>query len=55
MYNILYILHKKINIQKRESNINKKLLNIIYIYVGDERTPELLLGFAGTPQLCNLD
>lgn len=28
MYNILYILYKKINIQKRESNINKKLLNI---------------------------
>ena len=27
----------------------------IYIYVGDERTPELLLGFAGIPQLCNLD
>ena len=27
----------------------------IHIYVGDERTPELLLGFAGIPQLCNLD
>ena len=35
----------------------KNLQNLctIYIYVGDERTPELLLGFAGIPQLCNLD
>ena len=29
--------------------------NIAILYVGDERTPELLLGFAGIPQLCNLD